>query len=164
MPVISRVVSIVLRAGEIACAAVVAGVIGSYLHQFDKNNAWPQGRWIYTEVIAGLSILFGLIWLIPFSSGFISWPLDLIISLAWFAAFGILVDALNGMPCGGIFHWGNIRGDGNCSRWKASEAFSFISAILWLASTLVGIWFTYRTRRHSVVGDRRRPWYRHHYV
>ena len=54
---------------------VVAGIIGNYLHQFNNNfSGWPQARWIYTEVIAGLSILLGLIWLIPFSSGFFSWP------------------------------------------------------------------------------------------
>lgn len=53
---------------------VVAGVIGYYLHQFSDIDAWPQARWIYTEVVAGLSILLGLIWLIPFSSGFFSWP------------------------------------------------------------------------------------------
>ncbi|KAK2754409.1 hypothetical protein FQN54_007053 [Arachnomyces sp. PD_36] len=167
MPVVSRQVSIILRTAEVAFGAIVAGVIGSYLHDFDKANAWPQGRWIYTEVVAGLSILLGLLWLIPFSGGFISWPLDIIISLAWFASFGLLVDALDGMPCGGIFQWSNIRGDGDCSRWKASEAFSFLSAVLWLASGLVGIWFVHRSRKHGVAGDgvaRRRPWYRHHHV
>ena len=74
MPVISRLVSIVLRVAEIAFAAVVAGIIGHYLAELDNIDAWPQARWIYTEVIAGLSILLGLIWLIPFSSGFFSWP------------------------------------------------------------------------------------------
>lgn len=55
---------------------VVAGIIGYYLHQFSDADvdAWPQARWIYTEVVAGLSILLGLIWLIPFSFGFFSWP------------------------------------------------------------------------------------------
>lgn len=96
MPVISRLVSIILRVAEIAFAAVnnpylhptvkshltlfqvVAGVIGHYLAEVNHSGVdvdWlPQSRWIYTEVIAGLSILLGLIWLIPFSSGFFSWP------------------------------------------------------------------------------------------
>lgn len=74
MPVISRLLSIPLRIAEIAFAAVVVGIIGHYLASFDSIEPWPQARWIYTEVIGGLSILLALIWLIPFSSGFFSWP------------------------------------------------------------------------------------------
>ncbi|KAJ6107823.1 hypothetical protein N7523_009146 [Penicillium sp. IBT 18751x] len=145
MPVISRLLSIPLRIAEIAFAAVVAGIIGHYLASFSDIDPWPQARWIYTEVIAGLSILLGLIWLIPFSSGFFSWPLDILISFGWFAAFGILVDAIHHLPCGSIWSW-HFRGDSVCARWKAAEAFSFLSAIVWLVSALVGIWFTFRKR------------------
>ncbi|KAJ5947404.1 hypothetical protein N7466_000419 [Penicillium verhagenii] len=145
MPVISRLLSIPLRIAEIAFAAVVVGIIGHYLASFDSIQPWPQARWIYTEVIGGLSILLGLIWLIPFSSGFFSWPLDILISFAWFAAFGILVDAIHHLPCGSIWSW-EFRGDSVCGRWKAAEAFSFLSAIVWLVSGLVGIWFTFRKR------------------
>ncbi|PWY96479.1 hypothetical protein BO94DRAFT_619603 [Aspergillus sclerotioniger CBS 115572] len=148
MPVISRLVSIVFRVAEIVCAAVVAGIIGHYLAHY-SGSSWPQARWIYTEVVAGLSILLGLIWLIPFSSGFFSWGFDVIISFAWFAAFGILVDAIHKLNCGSIWHWGGLYHNDSCSRWKAAEAFSFISAIVWLASALVGIWFTFRVRKES---------------
>ncbi|GKZ34996.1 hypothetical protein AbraIFM66950_005435 [Aspergillus brasiliensis] len=169
MPVISRLISIVFRVAEIVCGAVVAGIIGHYLAQWG-GDAWPEARWIYTEVVAGLSILLGLIWLIPFASGFFSWPcalshlpslppaiadsslfppVDVIISLAWFAAFGILVDAIHKLNCGSIWHWGGLYRNNTCSRWKAAEAFSFISAIVWLASALVGIWFTFRVRKDS---------------
>ncbi|OGE57087.1 hypothetical protein PENARI_c002G01391 [Penicillium arizonense] len=161
MPVISRLVSIVLRVAEIAFAAVVAGIIGHYLADLNNSNAdvdwWPQSRWIYTEVIAGLSILLGLIWLIPFSSGFFSWPLDILISFAWFAAFGVLVDTLRHLPCGSIWSW-HFRGQQMCGRWKAAEAFSFLSAIIWLVSGLVGIWFTFRVRPSTTDGARRRRW------
>jgi hypothetical protein len=53
---------------------VVAGIIGWFLHRFGDLDIWPEARWIYTEVVAGISILFGIIWLIPFSSGFFTWP------------------------------------------------------------------------------------------
>ncbi|KAF7167212.1 hypothetical protein CNMCM5623_000607 [Aspergillus felis] len=175
MPVVSRLISIVLRVAEIAFAAVVAGIIGYYLHQFSHIDAWPQARWIYTEVVAGLSILLGLIWLIPFSSGFFSWPcmsapcpvayddtlsltgkksaVDVIISLAWFAAFGILVDAIHKLNCGSIWRWHfDTYSNDSCGRWKAAEAFSFLSAIVWLASALVGIWFTFRVRGANADG------------
>jgi hypothetical protein len=53
---------------------IVAGIVGYYLNNYYQIRGWPQARWIYTEVIAGLSILFGLIWSIPFAAGFFAWP------------------------------------------------------------------------------------------
>ncbi|KAJ5241015.1 uncharacterized protein N7469_002606 [Penicillium citrinum] len=158
MPVISRLVSIPLRISEIAFGAVVAGVIGHFLKTYDEIQPWPQGRWIYTEVVAGISILFGLLWLIPFSSGFFSWPLDVLISFAWFAAFGLLVDTINNLPCGGIFDWNFFHRSNVCTRSKAAEAFAFLSAIVWLVSALVGIWFTFRKRDSNEEGTTRRRW------
>ncbi|OJJ48344.1 hypothetical protein ASPZODRAFT_150592 [Penicilliopsis zonata CBS 506.65] len=138
MPVISRIVSIALRVAQIVFAAIVAGVIGWYLAHFTTHgNVWPQARWIYTEVVAGLSILLGLLWLIPFSWGFFSWPFDLVISFAWFAAFGILVNAIHKFDCGGVFRWTLFTNNSSCGRWKTAEAFSFLSAIVWLASALL---------------------------
>ncbi|KAJ5280117.1 hypothetical protein N7478_005489 [Penicillium angulare] len=161
MPIVSRLVSIPLRIVEIAFAAVVAGIIGHYLASFHQIDPWPQARWIYAEVIAALSILLALIWLIPFSSGFFSWPLDILISFAWFASFGILVDGIKHLPCGSVWRW-SFRGDSVCMRWKTAEAFSFLSAIFWLLSALVGIWFTFRARDNASSNDsgRRRLWNR----
>ena len=89
--------------------------------------------------------------LLPFASGFFGWPLDLILSAAWFAAFGLLVDSLVGQICGGTFNWSGIGREGFCNRWKAAEAFSFLSAIFWLVTGLIGIWFMTRKRRGDTV-------------
>lgn len=62
---------------------------------------------------------------------------DIIIALCWFAAFGLEVDALNNVPCGGAFDWGYIGDNDLCGRWKAAEAFSFLSAIIWLVSGIL---------------------------
>ncbi|KAH8701838.1 integral membrane protein [Talaromyces proteolyticus] len=148
MPVISRLFSVVLRIAEVGFGAVVAGIIGHYLHQQSNGYGDPwKGREIYTEVIAGLSILLGLLWLIPTAHTFFIWPLDVILALAWFAAFGLLVNALDTEACGGIFDWGGLWNDNFCSRWKAAEAFSFLSAIIWLVSGALGIYFVWRVDR-----------------
>ncbi|MCJ1303014.1 hypothetical protein MMC08_005820 [Hypocenomyce scalaris] len=168
MPVTARLVSIPLRIGELAFAATVAGLIGHYLRAFDKADSWPEKRFIYTEVVAGLSILFALIWLLPFSGGFIHYPIDLVLFVAWIVAFGLLVNFIGPLSCGSIWHWGNITEKGTCERWKAAVAFSFLSAIFWLVSALVGIWFIHRARRNgnvvrndgTNVGTSRRKWYR----
>ena len=102
--VLVRVVSMVFRLAELAFAAIVAGITGHYLASVsdssaDPSHTWPEGRFIYTEVVAGLAILFAIIWLFPFSGSFIHWPTDIFISILWWVAFGLLVNFLNG-SCG----------------------------------------------------------------
>ncbi|KAI1308463.1 membrane-associating domain-containing protein [Xylaria venustula] len=153
--VLTGLVSIILRVAELVFATIVAGLNGEYLHEVRHSSSWDQGRFIYTEVVAGLAIFFSLIWLIPFSGNYIHWPVDLLISITWFVAFGLLVNYLDG-ACGAVFNWNNIgfRGD-QCGKWKAVIAFSFLSAIVWLVSAIIGlIW----VRDHESRGYRRRGW------
>jgi len=117
--------------------ATVAGLIGHYIHIFTKGDTWPEKRFIYTEVVAGLSILLALIWLIPFTGGFIHYPVDLVLFALWLAAFGLLVDFIGPLHCGSIWHWSKITEHGTCERWKAVVAFSFLSAVFWLTSALL---------------------------
>lgn len=88
---LDRIVQMILRAAELAFAAIVAGVTGNYLHK-SSADSWALGRFIYTEVVAGLSMLLALIWLFPFTSSFIHWPADIFISILWWVAFGLLVN------------------------------------------------------------------------
>jgi len=149
---------------QLAFAAIVAGLTGAYLHSLQGVDSWEQGRFIYTEVVAGLSIVLALVWLFPFSGSFIHYPADFFVSILWFVAFGLLVNWLNG-SCGYVFDWDGIgfRGTGSCSAWKANVAFTFLSALCWLVSALVGIYWVHRHRRAPREAvPRRRPWYRSH--
>ncbi|UNI20637.1 hypothetical protein JDV02_006709 [Purpureocillium takamizusanense] len=159
---LDRVVSLLLRAAELAFAAIVAGVTGEYLHKSGASS-WDLGRFIYTEVVAALSIFFALIWLVPFSSTFIHWPVDLLLSVLWWVSFGLLVDLI-GSSCGAVFDWDNVapRGD-QCGKFKANIAFAFLSAVLWLASALVGLFWVRRRERLAARADtyhRHHRWYR----
>jgi hypothetical protein len=151
---------------QLAFAAIVAGLTGDYLHSTQGTSAWDNGRFIYTEVVAGLSILLAIIWLFPFSGSFIHWPADLFISVCWWVAFGLLVNHVNGSDgaCGGVFDWSNVsfHGDANtCGKWKADIAFSFLSALLWLVSGLLGIYWVHRhNRTAATTTTTRRRWYR----
>lgn len=89
---LDRVASLILRAAELVFAAIVAGVNGEYLHNARGASSWQLGRFIYTEVVAALAMLFSLLLLIPFSSTFVHWPLDIFMSINWWIAFGLLVD------------------------------------------------------------------------
>ncbi|OBT87467.1 hypothetical protein VE02_03580 [Pseudogymnoascus sp. 03VT05] len=162
---IDRIVGTLLRVGELAFAAVVAGLTGEYLHETRGQSNWSRKRFIYTIVVASLSIFLSLLWLLPFSGAFIHWPVDIIFFGLWIAAFGLLVNFIGPLNCGSIFNWGDITQNGTCQKWKADVAFSFLSAIFWLVSALVGIWFMRKHTPHhgAVAGDgipARRRWYR----
>ncbi|KAM0333293.1 hypothetical protein ACHAQA_001954 [Verticillium albo-atrum] len=160
---LDRILSMVLRTAELAFAAIVTGLVGHYL-DVSTASAWTNARHIYTIVVSAISILLALLWILPFSSTFVHWPVDLFISILWFVAFGLLVDLI-GNGCGGVFNWSNItiRGDDACGRFKAIVAFAFLSAICWLASAVIGFFWT---RRRTATVDRhhhstqRRTWYR----
>lgn len=173
MPAMARIAYLSLRVGELAFAATVAGLIGQYLHQVDEANGHPGKRFVYTEVIAGLSILLALIWLLPFTAGFIHYPVDFVMFILWIVAFGLLVNVsaqqelyapsnstpetnlfcvqfIGPLHCGSIWAWGDITDKGTCQKWKASVAFSFLSAVFWLASAILGIYVIHRARRGTV--------------
>ncbi|KAF2453873.1 membrane-associating domain-containing protein [Lineolata rhizophorae] len=161
--IISRGVSFFLRFAEFAAAAVVLGLIANFLHQHDEGNggAGPLGREIYTEVVAALAILLSVALLIPTKTSFLIYPVDLLASAAWFAAFGALVDWLDDQSCGGVWYWSNLTNDSWCGEWKAAEAFSFISACLWFASFLLGVFVYHKLAKEPTQTDgthRRRRW------
>jgi hypothetical protein len=159
--ILADIFSMILRLAELAFAAIVAGITGDYLHSVSGTSTWDQGRFIYTEVVAGLSILLALIWLFPFSGSFIHWPADLFISVCWWVSFGLLVNWLNG-GCGYIFDWTGIGFTGNdsCPEWKADIAFTFLSALFWLVSALLGIYWVHRRAAPVGTTTSRSRWYR----
>lgn len=158
---LARVFNVILRLAELVFAAIVAGITGWILH-FSNENTPEIGRWIYTEVIAAITIIVALIWLVPFSASFINWPFDLLLAICWFVAFGIIVNLI-GDSCGYVFNWGNVSPDGDhCGKIKADIAFTFLLAICFLASALIGaFWVRSREReiRQGPVHRRRRGWY-----
>lgn len=72
------------------------------------------------------------------------YTVDIVISLAWFAAFGLLFDAFDGVICGGFDGFGPVSEAGNCASWETAEAFSFISAFTWLVTGFLGLYLVWR--------------------
>lgn len=74
----------------------------------------------------------------------IYFSVDIVISLAWFAAFGLMFDALDGVICDDAEGFGPVSDTGNCATWEVAEAFSFISAVTWLVTGLLGLYLVWR--------------------
>jgi Membrane-associating domain len=134
---------------------VVAGIVGSYFPFFGHQVGWPTKRFIFAEVIAGISILLSLLCLLAFHDWLHAWPVDLILAAAWFSAFGVFVNSHHGPSCSMTYRRNSIPYDGYCNRWKAAEAFSFLSGIVWLISAIIGIYYVNKIRKEkaAATGD-----------
>jgi hypothetical protein len=88
----SKAVSVILRVGELICAAIVVGILGRYLDLVYDANASPNGRIIYTIVIGGISIFFSLVLMPPLKYSFWAFGLDFALFICWMVAFGLLIN------------------------------------------------------------------------
>jgi hypothetical protein len=122
---------------QLAFSATVAGLTGSYLHSQKNTSAWSKKRFIYTEVVAAIGILFSLLFLLPFTASFVHWPMDFVLFALYMIAFGLLANFIGPMQCGSIWNWDGITGAATCDKFKADLAFSFLASIFFLASALL---------------------------
>jgi Membrane-associating domain len=114
--------------------------VASYFPFFGHRDSWPVKRFIFTEVIAGISILLSLLYLLAFRGLFHTWPMDLVLAATWFSAFGLLAHLHHGQRCSMAYRRNSMPYDGYCNRWKVAEAFSFLSGLVWLLSAMVAIY------------------------
>lgn len=87
----SRVLLVLCRLGELVCGAVVLGLLGQAFSLInDAGVLEPEGRLIYTAVVASLTILDSLIFIVLFAYSYWSFLLDFILFVLWIVAFGLL--------------------------------------------------------------------------
>ncbi|KAL2071728.1 hypothetical protein VTL71DRAFT_12963 [Oculimacula yallundae] len=159
--VLTDILSLCLRIGELAFSAVVAGLNGQYLHRTRHASTNSRKRFIYVEVIAALGILFALLFLFPFTTSFLHWPVDFLLFAGFMIAFGLL--AHYDKQCGSVWNWRGITNGGECDKFKAVIAFLFLASIFFLVSAILGWWVSRkrtRTARVDTTTHGRRRWYR----
>jgi Membrane-associating domain len=88
----SKVVSVFLRVFELISAAVVAGLVGEYLHYVSDAHAHAEPRLVYTVSLAGISLVVCLVCMIPLNFAFYGFLLDFMIFIMWMTSFGLLVN------------------------------------------------------------------------
>ncbi|KFY39875.1 hypothetical protein V495_05718 [Pseudogymnoascus sp. VKM F-4514 (FW-929)] len=161
----SRAASVFFRLMQLISAAVVAGLLGKFLHNLHEGGGVSSRRVVYAISIAGISIFFSLLFMLPLKYQFYAFPLDLIMFILWIVAFGLLANLARGCSSGWYINswswaWGRryLRSPGTstrftgsgCSAWRAALAFTFISAIFWLLSFLLGLYFLNKNRSREV--------------
>jgi len=88
----SKITSVIFRLGALICAAIVLGIISRLFYVVDQGNGPVNGKLVYTEVIAGLSIAFAILLMPPLAYSFYLFPLDFIMFICWMVAFGLLAN------------------------------------------------------------------------
>ncbi len=88
----SKVTSVILRIGELICAAIVTGILGHYLSVLYDANVNKNSRIVYTISIGAISLFFSMIFMPPLKYSFWGFPIDFILFICWMVAFGLLVN------------------------------------------------------------------------
>ncbi|KAG5963360.1 hypothetical protein E4U56_002780 [Claviceps arundinis] len=155
---ILRIGIIVLRVLQFASAAIVTGITAYFISQSDTTT-WNLGRFIYSQLIAGISLLVIFVTLLPSVDAFVQIPIDIALSLLWWGVFGLLFNFTQ-YPCGWVFEWMNIAPpyEPQCAKFDASTAFSLAAAILFMVCGIANV-FIERRRGDSrdVIEPQRRP-------
>jgi hypothetical protein len=119
---------------------IVVGIVGHFLYYYEDNTAYPNVRLVYTEVVAGLSMLCSILWMVFWTTEFYNIGADLFISFAWFAAFGSLMGYIDCRHCTTSpfnIHYRNKIGDGLCKEWRVAEAFALITGVFSLGNVII---------------------------
>ncbi len=79
---------LILRFCQFVIAITVAGLYGVDLHHAAQAHAGANGKWVYAEVVAGLSAFIVILYAIPFIKSYKFFYVDWLILVLWIALFG----------------------------------------------------------------------------
>jgi len=176
----SRVASIFLRVFELISAAIVAGLVGEYLHYVSDAHQHAEPKLVYTVALAGISLVVCLFCMIPFNFAFYGFVLDFILFVMWMTSFGLLVNLTGSGGCHSSWYWNSwgyywgrwyvhpvpnlsqsIVGTAACGKWRATQAWSFIGGWFWLVSSFLGAYVVFRIRDERPVENRQAGMFGH---
>lgn len=80
---------LVLRLLQFVLALTVAGLYGIDLHHAHEAHVGANSKWVYAEVVAGLSAFTCLVYGIPFFKSYWAFGWDWVLFILWVALFGI---------------------------------------------------------------------------
>ena len=124
-------------AGANLVPATIAGLIGTYISNNKNDTTTPQTQFYYTVAVAAISMFLALLWLIPFAWSLVHYPTDTLILILWVIVYILMVNFIKPLDCGSIWDWSDITKGGTCQKWKAAIAFTFLSAVFWLITTII---------------------------
>ncbi|RPB05247.1 hypothetical protein L873DRAFT_1663433 [Choiromyces venosus 120613-1] len=137
-----------LRILQLLLALTIAGIYGQDLHMASKHNVSAGPRWVFAEVVAGLSFLLAGIYLLPFVRSFRTFFLDGVLFLFWMILFGIFGGLFIGRDCSAK------SSAGNCERMKAGAWVDMVGMLAWFFSFVGGGVMWWKDRHGSIYTGR----------
>jgi hypothetical protein len=86
----SKVISVILRIGEFVSSIILVGLVSSFLYIVSDANVYADSRLIYTTVVASISAVFSLMFMLPFTWTFLAFPVDFVLFILSLVAFCLL--------------------------------------------------------------------------
>ncbi|EON65715.1 hypothetical protein W97_04954 [Coniosporium apollinis CBS 100218] len=132
---------IAIRALQFIFAITVAGLYGTDLANAQKANKYADSKWVYAEVVAALSAITVLVYLIPFIKTWIFFIWDVILFILWTAVFGVF---------GQLYINEKPEGNGGIQRMKNAVWIDLINMLLWFVTACYGAFLFFFHRRRTL--------------
>ena len=87
--VVGAVLRLILRLFQFVLALTVAGLYGVDLHHAHQKDGYIDSKWVFAEVVAGLSAFTVLVYGIPFFKSYWAFGWDWFLFVLWTALFGL---------------------------------------------------------------------------
>lgn len=130
---------ILLRALQVIVGFVVVGIYARGLHEARKSNRDGIPPRVYAEVVASLSILTAIVYLLPVPMKRLLYIWDWLMFILWTALFGLF---------GKMYIHKSCVNDNRCSEMKTAVWFDLAGMLLWLISAVFGT-VAFLRERHS---------------
>lgn len=133
---------VTFRFFQFILAIVVAGLYGQDLHSANSHHKYADSKWVYAEVVAGLSAITTIIYGIPFLKSWMFFLWDTILFIMWVALFGIFAKMfLNEDP----------EGDSGVERMKHAVYVDLVNMLLWFITAVYGGIVFFRNRNNNTL-------------
>ena len=109
----------------------VCGLYGVDLDAARRAHAYTDSKWVYAEVVAGLSVLTALLLAVPqpVVKAWALWAWDAVLALLWLVLFGVF---------GTMYIHEHPEGDAGVTRMKHAVWVDLVNALLWIATAAYG--------------------------
>lgn len=131
---------------QFALAIAVCALYGIDLHRASSHGKYIDSKWVYAEVVGGLSAFTAVLYLVPFILRFwLVWAWNAILFILWIALFGVF---------GSMYIHEDPEGDAGVQRMKNTVWLDLVNALLWLITFLgaLGYWLQHRERHSRFTG------------
>jgi hypothetical protein len=91
MGAVSKVLLVGLRVWQLIYSIIVLARLARFLHLVAEAGAARDGRVIYAIVVASISTLYSIVFIVPFMYAFLAFPADFALFVMWLVAFCLLI-------------------------------------------------------------------------